>query len=797
MGSFRKRLLVLIIGLVVVTQTVTLAAVLASTAHTVEGRAADQLRSGGSFAQQLIHFRATELANGVGVLAADFGFREAVASGDGPTILSAATNNAERIGADMVLVMDTHGKVLTSSGSEGAGHGVSLDSLLSESRGQRDQPIFKVLGERPYQFFLAPVRTPETIAWVAMGFGVNDAFAQKMRDLVGADVTLIAYGKDETARVASTLPTAQRLATIAERKHTSESDREPRNVRLGDINYLCFVQRISGGGDPVDVIVQKPMHEVLAPYRDVRDSLLLIDGVALALAAIIGTRLGRSASRPIGELVRAAERIREGRYDVAVEASGGDEFRSLAATFNTMQRNIAEREADITYLAYHDTLTGLPNRALAEKRLEELVEGSASGCFALMLIEMRNAREIVASLGHHVGDDILREASRRLRANAAPDDVVARLNENQFLVIAFACSPERAPLYADQLAGVIRRGFHLEEMSLQLHVAAGVCLYPDHGSKPDELLRRVQIAIEDGDEARSRVAIYRPGGDEEHRRRLKLITDLRGAIEQNALTLVYQPKVTMATRSVRSLEALVRWTHPQLGFVSPGEFVPLAERTGGARRLTSWVLGAAIRQMGEWRRAGLDVELAVNLSAPDILDPDLGDEILQLTRAHRVEPTSLVLEITESAVMHDPQLAARNMQLLRIAGVRFAIDDFGTGHSSLSQLSLLPVDELKIDRSFVKDAHQGSDAATIITSTIELAHSMGLRVVAEGVEEAEAWNLLRHLGCDYAQGYLISRPLPAQDVPAFVARANQMLAESDSTVLQIRALEQLQAHSRR
>jgi EAL domain-containing protein (putative c-di-GMP-specific phosphodiesterase class I) len=202
--------------------------------------------------------------------------------------------------------------------------------------------------------------------------------------------------------------------------------------------------------------------------------------------------------------------------------------------------------------------------------------------------------------------------------------------------------------------------------------------------------------------------------------------------------------------------------------------------------------------MGEWRRAGLDLELAVNLSAADILDPDLGDEILQMLRIHRVESTALLLEITESAVMRDPQLAARNMQLLRMPGVRFAIDDFGTGHSSLSQLSLLPVDELKIDRSFVMDAgHAGADAATIITSTIELAHSMGLRVVAEGVEEPEAWNLLRRLGCDYAQGYLISRPLPAADVPTFVGQANKLLPASDSTVLQIRALEQLAGKTRR
>ena len=792
MGSFRKRLLVLIIGLVAVTQTVTLAAVLASTAHNVESRAAAELKSSGSFAQQLIRFRASQLANGVGVLAADFGFREAVAGGDVPTIISAAMNNARRIGADMVLLTDIHGKVLASTAAGGVEQGLSLESLLAESKGPRDLPVFRVLADRPYQFFLAPVRTPETIAWVAMGFVVDDAFAQKMRDLAGADVTLVAYGHDGSARVASTLPEQLRGTIAMQRTHLSQTDQEPYVGHIGMTDYLTFAQRIAGRGDSVDVVVQRSMHEVLAPYRDVRDALLLIDGIALLLAAIIGTLLGRSATRPIGELVRAAERIQEGRYDTAVVASGGAEFRSLAATFNTMQQNIAEREADITYQAQHDSLTGLPNRAFVEKRLEEITAGSDSSVpVALVLIDMRRVSEINASLGHHVGDDVLREAARRLRANAVPDDIVARLGETQFLLVARNCTSQRALLYADQMAGVIRRGFHLEEMSLQLHVAAGVCLYPEHGRTADELLRRAQIAIEDADEAWTRVAMYRTGGDEEHRRRLKLVTDLRGAIDQNALTLVYQPKVEMETRSVRSLEALVRWTHPQLGVVSPGEFVPLAERTGGSRRLTSWVLGEAIRQMGEWRRAGLDVELAVNLSAPDILDPDLGAEILQLLRAQRVEPTALLLEITESAVMRDPQLAARNMQQLRIAGVRFAIDDFGTGHSSLSQLSLLPVDELKIDRSFVKDVRAGTDAATIITSTIELAHTMGLRVVAEGVEEPEAWNLLRRLGCDYAQGYLISRPMPAAEVPAFVGRANELLPPSDSTLLQIRALSQL------
>ena len=803
MGSFRKRLLVLIIGLVVVTQTVTLAAVLVSTRRTVEARAAEQLRSGGAFAEHLIGFRAGQLANGVAVLAADFGFREAVASGDAPTILSAARNNAQRIGADVVLLLDTHGRVLASSAPSAADGAASLASLLEDVPSERDRPLFRALGANSYQFFLAPVRTPEIIAWVAMGFVADDSLAQRLRDLVDAQVAIVTHGDGGALLVASTLAPSERRAAFNAALSLPAAGADPalpagpsRIARVGETEYLSYARRLESRGDAVDVILLKPLQQVLAPYTDLRHSMLLIDGIALILAALIGAVLGRSATRPIGELVRAARRIEKGQYETAVSVAGGDEFRSLAATFNAMQSNIAAREADITYHAHHDPLTQLPNRALIKRVLESLLGGSAREAgAALLLIELRNLRAINASLGHQVGDEVLREAARRLKHNTPASDTVARLGEAQFLVLAPGCSAERALLYAEQLIAVVRSGFHLAGVSLDLRLACGVCLFPAHGASADELLQRVQVALEDADETRARVVMYRPGQDAEHRRRLTLITDLTGAIEQDSLTLVYQPKVTMATRWVKSLEALVRWTHPELGPVSPAEFVPLAESTGGSRRLTDWVLAAAIRQMGEWRRLGLELDLAVNLSAPDILDPDLSDAILQLLREHRVDSSSLLLEITESAVMRDAQLAARNMQLLRIAGVRFSIDDFGTGHSSLSQLSALPVDELKIDRSFISEAASGS--VTIVTSTIDLGHRMGLKVVAEGVEDPAAWNLLRRLGCDFAQGYLISRPLPAAEVPAFVQQANQLLPPSDSTLLQLRALEELAGRSGR
>ncbi len=790
MGSFRNRLLALIIGLVVLTQTVTLIAVLARTAGDVKARAEEQLLSGGSVVEELVHSQATQLASGVAVLAADFGLREAVASGDKVTILSAARNHAARIGADLVLLTSDSGEILASSTPLASGESVLLRRLIAGTASAPAEARFIVLGGRCYQLFLAPVRAPNVIGWAAMGFTVDDGLAKRIRDVVGVNVTLLVPDRDGALIAASTLPAAERAPLSAGRELDVLAAAPPRIETVGGRRYLSFSRRLDAAS-PVVVLLQKPMTEVLAPYDEVRDALFLIGGIALVLAVAVGLLLGRGATRPLADLVSAARRIQGGTYDTAVQPTGGEEFRALAATLNAMQQDIAEREARITHAAHHDPLTGLPNRTYAERYLDRLVREAPPTPSAVIVVDVRNVREINASLGHHVGDEALREAARRLRQNSGAGDLVARLAANQFLVVARHCSSERALPLAEQLAGVIRAGFHVAGVSLELHVAVGACCAPEHGATSSELLRRAQIALEDCEEARGRIALYRPGRDREHRRRLTLAADLRGALEHNELTLLYQPKVSVATRTVTSFEALVRWSHPQLGPISPGEFVPIAERTGGSRSLTSWVLAAAIRQMAEWRTAGLEVEVAVNLSAPDILDASLADEILAALERHGVAPTRLALEITESAAMRDAPLAARNMQLLRVAGIRFAIDDFGTGYSSLSQLSRLPVDELKIDRAFIMHAHERRDDATIVRSTIELAHSMGLKVVAEGVENAQGWNLLRRLGCDFAQGYFISKPLAVAEAAAFMRRANQILPASDSTVAQIRALSEL------
>lgn len=794
MNSFRNRLLVLIIGLIAVTQTVTLVAVLESTRRNVEARAAEQLTAGSSYALQLMTFRASQLASAVAVLAADFGFREAVSSQDPPTILSAAENHSRRIAADLLLLVDTEGSLVASSERMDRGSIASMDAMIGRALVSPDMPHFALLGGELHQFFAAPVRAPDTIAWVVLGFAVDDTLARRIGDLVGVDVSFIVMDGGTARIVASTrdrtMPVKETLAL-----RSGAGGMTPGKLRVGDEDFLAHVVDLEPGNDAVRLLLQKPSRDVLAPFFAVRYAMLVVSGTALLLAIIVAVRLGRGATRPIETLAAAARRIEGGQYNEPIAVSGSEEFRRLAGTLNAMQERVAEREARIRHQAYHDELTGLPNRIQAEAELARmLADAGGKSQVTAMVIHLGNLRELNASLGHRIGDEVLVAIARRLTIACQQGDHVARLGASRYvLLISRRHSPADATRIAASVVDIVRAPLTIGQVAVELQVTVGLCTSPDQGGAADEMIRRAEIALHDAEESHERIGQFRIGSDDEHRRRIEIIAELRRAIESEGLALAYQPKIAIATRRVTSVEALVRWTHPKLGPVPPGEFVPLAEQSGASRQLSDWVLRAAIRQVAEWHRSKLALDVAINLSAGDIVDAGLGDAILRLLAEFRVPATSLVLEITESAMMRNPIIAARNMELLRVAGVRFAIDDFGTGYSSLSQLRKLPVDELKIDRSFVSRAHEDADDASIVSSTIELGHNLGLRVVAEGVEVAETLLMLNKLGCDYAQGYLISKPLPAAEVAGFVHEANRLLEDSDSTMIQVRALENLSA----
>jgi diguanylate cyclase (GGDEF)-like protein len=424
------------------------------------------------------------------------------------------------------------------------------------------------------------------------------------------------------------------------------------------------------------------------------------------------------------------------------------------------------------HLALHDALTDLPNRTLFADRVEQaiaLAERSQS-TGAILVLDVDHFKDVNDTLGHHAGDRLLRDAAERLRSAVRSSDTVARLGGDEFAVLLNDVSGvDGATKVAEQIRAALALPVELEGIDVEVEPSIGIVLFPEHGSTPDDLLQRADVAMYEAKREKTRFAVYSARRDEHTPRRLALLSEMRRAIEQKELVLHYQPIVDIGTGEVTGAEALARWQHPVHGLVPPGEFIPLAERTGLIRELTLYVLEAGLDQISCWRREGIDLTLSVNLSARNLLDRSLAATVARLLESRDVPAQRLQLELTENTIMRDPTRSLAVLSELRNLGVRLAVDDFGTGYSSLSYLKHLPVTELKIDRSFVMQMRMDESDERIVQSTIDLSRNLGLRVVAEGVEDGETLTRLGEIGCHDAQGFYLSRPLPAEAFAAWHA----------------------------
>jgi len=435
--------------------------------------------------------------------------------------------------------------------------------------------------------------------------------------------------------------------------------------------------------------------------------------------------------------------------------------------FAALFRIVAGASRRLRHQALHDALTGLPNRTLLQRRSARALRGDDPA--AMLLIDLDRFKEVNDTLGHDHGDALLVEVAGRLGGALRRGDTLARLGGDEFAVLVDG-APDRAAVIelAGRLRDVLRRPFALRGVAVELEASIGIAFYPEHGTSAGGLLQRADVAMYDAKRGGHGIATYAAERDPYSEDRLGLLAELRRAIEHDELVLHYQPTVSLRSGELTGVEALVRWQHPARGLLGPDEFVPLAERTGAVADLTRWVVDRALAQHRAWRDAGLEVPVAVNLAAANIVDVTLPGAIAALLERHGVAGDRLACEISEHTVMADPVRAADVLEGLRALGVRLSLDDFGTGHSSLAYLKRLPLDEVKIDRSFVAGMTEDENDAVIVRSTIDLARNLGLRVVAEGVETAEIMHALADLRCDTAQGYFISRPLPAAelDLPA-------------------------------
>ena len=448
----------------------------------------------------------------------------------------------------------------------------------------------------------------------------------------------------------------------------------------------------------------------------------------------------------------------------------------LARVTRRMGRQI-ER---IEHQAYHDDLTDLPNRLLFRERIAQALEAArgAGGAGAVLLLDIDRFKEINDTLGHSSGDDVLRQVAGRLGEAFHGEVTLARIGGDEFGMVLPGHDAAVAGAVADEVRRLLWQPFTLQGLPLPLAASIGISLYPEHGEDADTLMRRADVAMYVAKETRGGYTVYDPEQDTNDARRLALAGELPRALDERELVLHYQPKLDLASGAIVGAETLVRWLHPEHGLIGPAEFIPIAERTGMITRISGYVLEGAIRQCSDWNAAGLDVSVALNLTMHDLLDLDLPERIGGLLADAGLRPRKLVLEITESTIMGDPLRVREVLTRLNALGIRLAIDDFGTGYSSLGYLKNLPVDELKIDRSFVQEMTSDSSDATIVRSTVDLGHNLGLRVVAEGVESEDVLETLRSLGCDEAQGYFIGRPVAAEELTSRLSSAPEPRASA-------------------
>lgn len=765
-----SKIVALFIILIVVVQLAGFVAIRTAIDRNARSAISDELVIGERVFTRLLDQNAQKLTQGARLLASDFGFRQAIGTDDHDTIGSVLANHGARIGASMAMLIGTDGHIRAST-QEYPDTDLQRSSLELVRKADKDNANgaaeSAVVGDNLFQIVAVPIKAPVTIAWVVMGFPVDRELVNDMRALSQLQVSILVRqrGRSDWSADVSTL--SQPQARMLVREVGDGRTAGPADLQIDGNQYrarLLPLAHASNGQEAVAVL-QRSVSEAVAPYRRLQLILLSITVLGVLGAAVASAVMARRITSPLRDLAGVAKRLGAGDYSEGLYIRRQDEIGRLGAAFETMRGEMAKRELKISRLAYQDQLTGLPNRVQFADLLREAMaaaEKRGGSCHILMM-DLDRFQQVNDVLGHHFGDDLLRQVALRLSEQLLyPDAKVARLGGDEFAVLLPQAELEGALAQAAHILRALEQPLSLQEQTVDLGAGIGIAGYPDHGHSSDVLLSRVEVAMYTAKRKGSGVVVYDPAIDRSSQESLSLLSELRRALERDEFMLYLQPKLNLASGEVFGAEALVRWMHPEKGFIGPDNFIPFAETTGFIRMLTTWMMEKVAALSAELRRNDIRLKFSVNLSTRDLLDQELPATFGAILERHGLTPAALCLEITESAIMDDPARAQNTLDRLAAMGFALSIDDFGTGYSSLAYLKRLPVRELKIDKSFVMKMAQDQDDAKIVRSTIDLGHNLGLRVVAEGVESQEVWFLLRQMGCDQGQGYFMGKPMPVE-----------------------------------
>jgi len=770
----RTKLTVLYAGLFGVALILVSLAVYASISTNARGLVRGELLSSGTVFDRVWTMRANQLQAGASLLSRDFGFREAVASRDEATIGSALENLRVRLGIDMAFIVGVDGRVTGIDARQLKG----ADARLLQAVQDEDNPSgVLVIGGVPYQTIAAPILSPTLVGWVVFASKLDAREMQSLERLSAIPLDAAVLGRDEKTHAWTAPPGVSGLAggaITARLAHAIDAGMaakvtEPSDFRTAGGDALTLIKPLKsmGGEAPAALLLSYPMARAMAPYSQMLAMIVLIGALGIALLVFGSWILARSVTRPISALDEAARRLSRGE-DAAVEFTSSDELGRLAESFNSMAAEIRERERRITDLAMHDQETNLPNRLALDRAIETLAaEADRQGLkVAVLALGIDRFARVRGAIGYALAGTMISEIGQALQ-RLRPGDPIGQVAQGVLQVAFVVRDAEEACRIAVHLQQVLEAPVRLGDNAVDISLTLGVALYPDLVDRPGWLINRASVAITQARSAFQKLALFDAGGYGDPQVKLSLMSEMLQAISTGDIFIHLQPKYDLRLGRTTGAEALVRWRHPVRGMVGPDEFIPMAEETGHIRTLTSHVMSLAIAQQAQLKARGFDIAVSVNMSGRLMSDPEFCEETLDMARQAQGE---LCLEITETAVIANPQLALEHIERFADAGLKISIDDYGTGLSSLAYLKQMRAHELKIDKAFVIGMGEGHKDALLVRSTVDLAHSLGLKVTAEGVETAMVQALLQAMGCDLAQGYFIARPMALDDLAEFLER---------------------------
>jgi diguanylate cyclase (GGDEF)-like protein len=772
--------LLALLGLVLITSVAIAGAFMVSSFQEEEARARERLRVAEDVTREIVNRRNELLFSALSVLVEDFGFKSAIATRELPTMLSALQNQSQRFNSSLAFLADRSGRILANL------HGLENETqlpfpdLLREAgkRGIANQLV--TWESDAYQALMVPVQAPGLRAWLTMGFPLNDAFASALSQLTGVEVAFRGTGPllAQTPLFGKSLE-EERIQAFLQSQSPGGSGESMASSAGFFSRQFSFSENTDNS---VSVVLLLDRQEALSNYHALALDLLLLVLVCFALATLLAFIMARALGRPVLELARYASTIGTDRETPPPRSQPRGELGVLQEALTAMPHQIRQREHRIRHVATHDALTGLPNRNAMDAYLETCLRNGENAF--LVCFSIAGLKPISESLGFGIGDELVVVTALRIRSQFMPDTPVARSGGNEFMVLIRG---DDRPSLHKKIASVratCEQTTAIRETPINIQLVCGVLCLPKDGQSLDELRRRGNLTQERAVGSPEQMAFYTEGGDEHHLRELRIIRDLQSAMAEDQLYMQYQPQVSMAQATVVQVEALLRWQHPELGFINPEELIELAERSGQIHRLTDHILRCIERDGQTWRRLKQpDLGIAVNLSALDLSNPHLPELVDAIFADWKRPLTNLTFEITEGSILTDMQSALKTLAGLRDLGATLSVDDFGTGYSSLSQMRQLPVQELKIDKSFVLKLDSQPQDQLIVKSTLEMAHGLGLTVVAEGIENEASWHLLQAWGCELAQGYFIGRPMPLDKLADWLdnfRQRSQALAQSQN-----------------